>query len=90
MCEIALQDDLNYLKNSTSHNTFREDSPGTDSQSSQLSQSSSDSSATKEWETNERKTRIMNKIEAAIKDLEEADDEQYIRTCWEDLEYFQE
>ncbi|KAG2203592.1 hypothetical protein INT47_011686 [Mucor saturninus] len=72
MCEIALQDDLNYLKNSTSHNTFREDSP--------------DSSATKVWETNERKTRIMNKIEDAIKDLEETDDEQYIRTYWEDLE----
>jgi hypothetical protein len=32
----------------------------------------------------------MNKIEAAIKDLEEADNEQYIRACWEDLEYFQE
>ena len=32
----------------------------------------------------------MNKIEAAIEDLEEADDEQYIRACWEDLEHFQE
>lgn len=30
----------------------------------------------------------MNKIEAAIKGLEEADDEQYIRACWEDLESF--
>lgn len=34
MCEIALQVDLNYLNNSTSLNTFREDSPDTDLQSS--------------------------------------------------------
>lgn len=90
MCEVALQDDLNYLNNSTSLNAFREDSPGTYLQSSRSSQSSSDSSTTKEWETSERKSRIMNKIEGAIKDLEEADNEQYIRTCWEDFEYFQE
>lgn len=93
MCEIALQDDLNYLNNSTSLNTFREDSPDTDLQSSPSSpssQSSSDSSAIKKWEISERKSRIMNKIEAVIKDLEEADDEQYIRACWEDLGYFQE
>ncbi|KAL7311203.1 hypothetical protein PS15m_008991 [Mucor circinelloides] len=40
MCEIALQDDLNYLNNPTSLNTFREDSPDTDLQPSQSSQSS--------------------------------------------------
>lgn len=56
MCEIALQDDLNYLNNSTSLNTFREDSPDTDLQSSPSSlsspssQSSSDSSAIKKWD----------------------------------------
>ncbi|KAG1371850.1 hypothetical protein G6F61_011565 [Rhizopus arrhizus] len=90
MCEIALQDDIMYLKSTTTINTFREDSSDLHSQSSQSSESSLDLSATKEWETKERKDRIMDKIQTAIKDLVETEDDEYIKTCWEDLESFQE
>ena len=81
-----------FLKNTTSLNTFREDSPDSQrSQSSEASQSSLDSSTTKEWETKERKNRIMDKIKAAMIDLVETnDDDEFIKACWEDLEFLQE
>lgn len=69
MSEIALQDDIIYLKNTTTSNTFREESPDLHSQSSQSSESSLDSSITKEWETEERKDRSMDKIQTAIKEI---------------------
>lgn len=90
MCEIALQDDIIFLKNTTNLNTFREDSPDISSQSSQSRESSVDSSTTNQWEIQERKERIMDKIQTAIKDLMETEDEEYIKDCWEDLKFFQE
>lgn len=38
----------------------------------------------------ERENRIMDKIQRAMKDLMETDDDEYIEACWEDLELLQE
>lgn len=89
MCEIALQDDIMYLKNTTNI-TFREDSPDLNSQPSQSSESSLDSSVSKEWETKERKDRIMDKIQTSIRDLIKREDDEYIEACRKDLASFQE
>lgn len=78
MCEIVLEDDLVNLKNTTTVNNFRADSPELDSQSSQ---SSSELPTSVESESKEKKLRIMDKIRKAMESLEEGEEEEYIFAC---------
>lgn len=86
MYEIILQDDITYLMKSTTIKTVREDSADFDSHSSR----STGSSATREWETKERKNRITEKIHTEINKLMESENEEHIEACCEDLVLLQE
>ncbi|PHZ13728.1 uncharacterized protein RHIMIDRAFT_280305, partial [Rhizopus microsporus ATCC 52813] len=66
MIDIAKEDDLIFLSSTlTPNTTYREDSPLSVSSCSILSLSSQN------WETEERKIRILQKIDAAITDFTE-------------------
>ncbi|KAI7897857.1 uncharacterized protein BX663DRAFT_441279, partial [Cokeromyces recurvatus] len=84
--DIAKEDDLVFLSSTLTPDTcYREDSPY--SQSSQSSSSSS-SLLSQDWETGERKIRIMQKIDAAITDFNE--NNEYLTYSWEDIVYLQD
>lgn len=73
MCEITLQDDLNYLTNSTQNIIYDNSS------------SSSSSNSSNSWEIHERKERIKEAINQRMKKLEEEED--FLLTTWEDMKF---
>ncbi|KAG2201512.1 hypothetical protein INT46_002887 [Mucor plumbeus] len=78
MTDIAKEDNLVFLSSSlTPDICYRDDSP----HSSQSSSSSSSSS--QEWSTQERKARIMQKVDDAIATFD--DNNEYLDYSWEDI-----
>ncbi|CAO3663906.1 unnamed protein product [Rhizopus stolonifer] len=80
--DIAKEDDLVFLSSTLTPNTiYREDSPLSSSSSSISSLSSQN------WEAEERKIRILQKIDAAITGFTE--NNEYVAYSWEDIVYLQ-
>ncbi|KAI7856647.1 hypothetical protein BDC45DRAFT_503278 [Circinella umbellata] len=78
MTDIVKEDNLAFLSSSLSPDIcYRDDSPHS-------SQSSSSSSSSSEgWSTQERKSRIMQKIDDAIVTFD--DNDEYLVYSWEDI-----
>ncbi|CAO3698715.1 unnamed protein product [Rhizopus stolonifer] len=78
MTDVAKEDDLVFLSSSLTPDTcYRENSP----ESSQSSSNSSSSSL--EWSAQERKIRIMQKIDDGIAAFDDSDE--YLNYTWEDI-----
>lgn len=80
MTDIAKEDNLVFLSSLLTPETcYRDNSP----HSSQSSSSSSSSSFPQEWSTQERKARIIQRIDDAIIALDDNSD--YVNYSWEDI-----
>ncbi|KAI9262633.1 hypothetical protein EDC94DRAFT_648410 [Helicostylum pulchrum] len=68
---------------------YRED-PVSGSESPTSSTSSTASTAVTDWKATERKNRIMQNIELAIKWLNDSEESQYVPSFWEDVIFNEE
>lgn len=68
---------------------YREDSVS-GSESPTSSTSSTASTAVTDWKATERKNRIMQNIELAIKWLNDSEESQYVPSFWEDVIFNEE
>jgi hypothetical protein len=75
---IVQEDNLVFLSSDTNETCFREDSDSS-------SEGSIVSPALPNWEAAEREDRLMKKIEASIKSLNETDEGRYVPSFWEDI-----
>ncbi|CAO3628425.1 unnamed protein product [Mucor hiemalis] len=82
MIKTAQQDRMTYLAKSSANIRYREDSPA-----SKSSESSESSSLQLDWEQEEAKLRILDKMKNNIDELAQKANEDYVWFSWESIAF---
>lgn len=82
MIKTAQQDRVTFLAKSSANVRYREDSP-----TSESSESSESSSLQLDWEEEEAKMRILDKMKNSINELAQKANEDYVLFSWENIAF---